>query len=83
MLWLAPLTLAFDILLTTLAVLLAITGYVLFFSKVVEKNVTRIHTLPEQVCVFAFTPWRGYCIIGVMITFSFLLRNSSLPKKYL
>jgi nucleoside recognition membrane protein YjiH len=62
---------------------LAVAGYVFGFSRITRKNIRRIHGLPERVCLFAFTAWRGYVMIGLMITIGVLLRNSSLPKEYL
>jgi len=62
---------------------LAIAGYRLGFSKVAQKNIKRIHNLPERVCVFAFTAWKGYIMIGLMISIGITLRNSAIPKVYL
>jgi hypothetical protein len=53
------------------------------FSTLVNKNITRICKLPDHPCAFAFTAWRGYIIIGVMMTIGITLRNSSLPKEFL
>ena len=81
--WLAPFALSTDVVLESTSLLLAIVGYVYGFSKIVQKNVARIHTLPDRVCAFAFTAWRGYIMIGLMITIGITLRNSSIPKYYL
>jgi hypothetical protein len=59
---------------------LAAIGYRFGFSAVVEKNIVRIQGLPERACAFAFTPWRGYGMIGLMVTAGLLLRGSDLPK---
>ncbi len=64
-------------------VLIAGAGYRFGFSKVTQKNIARIHSLPERVCLFAFTAWRGYIMIALMITIGITLRNSALPKIYL
>jgi nucleoside recognition membrane protein YjiH len=64
-------------------ILLAALGYVFMFSRVVRKNIARIGALPERVCVFAFTAWRGYLIIAVMMTAGIALRNSAIPHFYL
>lgn len=63
--------------------LLAMAGYKFGMSKIVRKNIHRIHGLPESVCCFAFTPLRGYTMILVMIALGITLRNSSLPRVYL
>jgi hypothetical protein len=64
-------------------ILLAALGYMFIFSRVVRKNIARIGALPERVCVFAFTAWRGYLIIAVMMTAGIALRSSSIPHFYL
>ncbi len=58
-------------------------GYVLGFSKIVVKNITRIHQMPERANIFAFTAVRGYVMIALMMTIGITLRNSSIPKYYL
>jgi hypothetical protein len=58
-------------------------GYVSLFSRVVRKNIDRINGLPESACAFAFTPWKGYLMIGVMVTIGVTLRNSAIPKDIL
>ena len=58
-------------------------GYIFLFNGIVRKNVTRIGLLPERACVFAFTAWRGYIMIGIMMTAGISLRSSSLPLYYL
>jgi hypothetical protein len=81
--WLAPFRLGTDVALETISMLLAVVGYFYGFSKIVQKNIARIHTLPDRVCAFAFTAWRGYGMVGVMVTLGNALRNSSIPKYYL
>jgi len=61
----------------------AAAGYVFFFGGIVRKNIARIGELPERACVFAFTAWRGYIMIAVMMTAGISLRNSSIPLYYL
>ncbi len=58
-------------------------GYMFGFSKIVGKNVERIQRMPERANIFAFTPARGYIMIGLMMTIGITLRTSSLPKYYL
>ena len=65
------------------SIAIAITAYLLWFSKLVLRNIARIHTLPEWACAFAFTAWHGYLMIGLMMTFGILLRNSTVPRMYL
>lgn len=62
---------------------LAAVGYMYLFSRVVGKNIARIGALPERACVFAFTAWRGYLIIAVMMTAGIALRTSTIPHFYL
>jgi drug/metabolite transporter (DMT)-like permease len=66
-----------------LATLLALVFYIAGFIKVVRKNIERINSLPENVCIFAFTAWKGYIIIAIMVFAGILLRNSTFPKHYL
>jgi hypothetical protein len=65
------------------SVAVAAVAYVLWFSKLVIRNIARIHKLPDWACAFAFTAWHGYLMIGVMMTLGILLRTSSFPKIYL
>jgi len=65
------------------ALAVAAAGYIALFSRLVRKNIDRINSLPERACVFAFTPWRGYIMIGIMMTAGISLRSSSLPLYYL
>ena len=81
--WIAQFAFITGVTLETVSLLLAIVGYVYVFSKIVRKNIARIHTLPDRVCAFAFTAWRGYIMIGLMVTVGLTLRNSSIPKFYL
>lgn len=83
MFWLAPFSWSTEAAFETISLLLALVGYFYGFSKIVRKNVDRIHALPERVCAFAFTPWRGYIMVASMVTLGIVLRNSSIPKVYL
>jgi hypothetical protein len=71
------------ILLLILAIFLALVIYFSGFIKIVRKNINRINSLPEKVCIFAFTAWKGYVIIAIMVTAGIILRNSAFPKHYL
>ncbi len=62
-----------------LAVLIGTFG----FSRLVRQNLERIRSKPGKACFFSFQPWRSYLIIGVMVTFGILLRQSPIPKPYL
>lgn len=61
----------------------AVAASRLMFDKIALRNVGRIEALPERTCLFAFTAWRGYAIIGVMMLIGVALRDSSLPRQYL
>lgn len=58
---------------------LSFLGYRFGVSKIVRRNVHRIHNLIDNVCCFAFTPLRGYAMIAVMISLGYFLRHLSLP----
>ncbi len=62
---------------------MAIVAYYFGFSKIARKNIKRLGLLTEKTCVFAFQTWKGYLIIGLMITLGAVLRNSAIPKQYL
>lgn len=53
------------------------------FSRLADKNITRIDTLPEKPCLFAFQKWSSFLIIPVMIAMGIALRHSPLPKPIL
>ena len=55
-------------------------GYLSVFAKVVQNNIDRIGGLPDRACAFAFTAWKGYVMIGLMVTLGITLRNSDVPK---
>ena len=65
------------------SILAAAAGYRFGFSKIVKMNIERIHSLPGRVSFFAFTGFRGYAMILLMIVLGIALRNSSIPKFYL
>ena len=61
----------------------AVPAYLYGFSKAVDRNINRIHNLPERVSALAFTAWKGYFMIGGMIALGIALRSSEIPKYYL
>ena len=65
------------------SVVLAGAAYFFGFSKIVRRNIDRIMGMPARASVLAFTPLRGYLMIGMMMAIGITLRNSSLPKYYL
>jgi hypothetical protein len=81
--WIAEKSVESMMLIETASLVVATGAYLLWFSKLVMRNVARIHRLPEWACAFAFTAWHGYLMIGVMMTLGILLRNSSVPKLFL
>jgi hypothetical protein len=82
-LWLNSFSLGTELALETSSIAIAIIGYFFLFVKVVQKNIDRIGQLPEHACLFAFTAWRGYVMIALMITIGITLRNTSVPKYFL
>ncbi|MBI5471879.1 MAG: hypothetical protein HY961_05995 [Ignavibacteriae bacterium] len=63
--------------------LIAIVAHRFMLTKAARRNANRISSLPERACMFAFTTWRGYLMIGGMVALGLLLRNSSFPREYL
>lgn len=82
-LWIEPMSIGREILAEAGGLLIAIPGYSYLFTKIVQKNIDRIHRLPDPACAFAFAAWRGYFMIGLMVTLGIALRNSTIPKFYL
>jgi hypothetical protein len=50
------------------------------FSRIARKNIRRISTKPENVCLFAFQAWRSYLLILVMMVLGYTLRHSHTPR---
>jgi len=78
--WLDVFSFPVELGLEAVSMLIAIGGYVVLFSKVVQANVGRISRLPERSCVFAFSAWRGYLMIALMMSIGIALRGSTMPK---
>jgi hypothetical protein len=81
--WLNTFSLLVEVVLEAVCVGIAVAAYSFVFFKVVQRNIDRIGRLPERACLFAFTSWQGYVMIGLMMTIGITLRNSSVPKYYL
>lgn len=81
--WLAVINRGMATSLGLLGVVMAVAAYHFGFSKIARKNMKRLCLLTERTCVFAFQTWKGYLIIGFMITLGIILRNSAIPKQYL
>lgn len=60
--------------------LLGLAAHHFGFKSIARKNIRRIDSLPDQVCLFAFQAWRSYLLIASMMGLGFLLRHSSLPR---
>jgi hypothetical protein len=69
--------------LALLGIALALTAHQFLFSRIAEKNITRLSLLTEKTCVFAFQRWNSYLLIGLMITVGIALRNLPIPRAYL
>ncbi len=82
-LWAEQMTVTYVIVLEMIGITLASLGYFFGFARIVKRNITRIHSLPTKANVFAFTPLRGYIMIGIMISMGILLRSLPFPKYYL
>ena len=78
--WLTVFPLSIELGLEAASIAIAVVGYLYLFVNVVQKNIDRIGQLPENACVFAFSAWRGYVMIGFMMTIGITLRNTSMPK---
>ncbi len=67
----------------SLGVLLGIVVYYFGFTKIVDKNLSRISKLHDHPNVFTFMPIKSYFLIILMISMGHVIRNSSLPRHYL
>lgn len=50
---------------------------VMGFSKIVNKNITRIEIIDERVLIFNFQSWQNYLLIVIMMTMGIVVRQSS------
>ena len=73
--WVAPLEL--------LGIFLALIAHQICFSKIAQKNITRLSLLKGKTCIFAFQRWKSYFLIGLMIILGLILRDLPIPKPYL
>ena len=69
--------------LETAGIILALLIHCYGFSKLVQKNISRILAKEGKVCIFGFQPWKSYFIILIMISMGTVLRSSPLPIHYL
>jgi hypothetical protein len=65
------------------SLLMAMTAHRFGFSKIAERNISRLCLLTERTCLFAFQTWRGYLLICLMMVLSAFLRRLPIPKLYL
>ncbi len=82
-LWFAVTNRGLALSLGSLGAAMAVAAYYFGFSKIARRNIERISLLVEKTCIFAFQTWKGYLIIGFMMTLGIILRNSAIPKQYL
>ena len=83
--WLKPVAFPTLLWLILVGCLLAIAIYVFGFSKMANKNITRIRQLEgEKICLFAFQKWTSYPLVAFMISLGIYLRvYSPIPKPQL
>jgi hypothetical protein len=63
-----------------LGLIMGLMVYFFGFSKIVRKNLNRIGTKPEVVCLFAFQGWRSYFLILMMMAMGYTIRHLPIPK---
>ncbi len=81
--WLSQTTIEKGIWLGSAGIILSLLIHHLGFLKLVDKNIERIRSMKNKICIFAFQAWKSYLIVAVMIGMGIVLRSSSLPKPYL
>jgi len=72
-----------DIVFALLGIAIAIPVGRFGFSRLAQKNIARLNSFGDRICVFAFQAWKSYLIILIMITLGTTLRHSGIPKEYL
>ncbi len=81
--WLRAIEQPLTWILVALGVVLTVLFYRFMFRKTVHKNIRRLRSLPERVCLLAFNSTKGYIMILFMIALGITLRRSSIPRAYL
>jgi hypothetical protein len=83
--WLRPVPAKNMLLLVLAGLCLAAAIYAFGFSRLADKNICRISSLPgRRVCLFAFQAWPSYPLVAFMVSLGIYLRvYSSLPKPML
>lgn len=81
--WLRVLHQDFGFLFGLVGLSIGVLFHLTIFSRMAKRNIDRVHAYPARVCIFAFQAWRGYLIIGFMITLGIVLRRSSIPRELL
>lgn len=81
--WLSQTTIEKSIWLGSAGIILSLLIHHLGFLKLVDKNIERIRSMKNKICIFAFQAWKSYLIVVVMICMGIALRSSPLPKPYL
>jgi hypothetical protein len=69
--------------LVLLGVLAALVIHRFGFSRLADRNVSRIAAKRDRFCIFAFQEWKSYLIIVVMMAMGMALRRSPISKFYL
>jgi hypothetical protein len=81
--WLAPVTIAMEVLGGLLGAAIALLAARYLFSRIVRSNITRIDAGPERASVFAFQAWKSYLVMAGMIALGITLRHSAMPRPVL
>jgi len=53
------------------------------FSKLAHRNIARLRSKRDRICIFAFQTWQSYLIVVFMMSLGMALRRSTFPKPYL
>ncbi|MBI5055241.1 MAG: hypothetical protein HZB61_01305 [Nitrospirae bacterium] len=81
--WLSETTMQNAVWLGSAGFILSLIIHHFMFLKLLYKNIDRILSKEDKVCVFAFQSWKSYLIILFMIFMGLILRHSPIPKPYL
>lgn len=81
--WLSQATHQSGILLGLAGIILSLLIHHFGFLRLVDRNIERILSKKDKVCIFAFQAWKSYLIVAIMVGMGIALRHSPLPKPYL
>jgi len=81
--WLLQTTIQYGIWAGLAGIILSLLIHHFGFLKLVDRNIDRIISKKDKICIFAFQAWKSYLIVAIMVGMGIALRHSPLQKPYL